>query len=450
MVTLRRKGSTDPGRSSRRARIGGAQTAGSPEPSTLNRPESLMNEHPDIPGFAHADGGVVAPLGFLASGVSAGLKSEGKRDLALVVAEKTVPAAAVFTTNKVAAAPVIVSRRHVAAGVARAVIINAGNANACTGAQGERDAIAMAEAVAGALGCAAEEVIVSSTGVIGVPLPFANLAVAIPEAVELLDSRSGDDAATAIMTTDTFAKQMALSLEVDGRRITVGGMAKGSGMIAPNMATMLAVITTDAPLTSEACDAALRHAVVSTFNRVTVDMDTSTNDMCALLASGAAGGDEIRLESHAFGLVQEAVHAVAGELARMIARDGEGATKLVTITVAGALTTSDAEKAAFTIANSPLVKTALFGNDANWGRVAGALGRSGAQLDPDAFDIDFAGVPVCRGGVAVGFDEDEALEALKQPEVSIAVNLHLGEGEATVWTCDLTYEYVRINGEYRS
>ena len=213
---------------------------------------------------------------------------------------------------------------------------------------------------------------------------------------------------------------------------------------------MLSVITTDAPLTSAACDAALRGAVATTFNRVTVDMDMSTNDMCVLLASGASGGDEIAPESPGFALVQDAVHAVALELARMIARDGEGATKLVTVTVAGALSTSDAEKAAFAIANSPLVKTALFGNDANWGRVAGALGRSGAEIDPEAFDIDFAGIRVCRGGAAVGFDEHEALAAISQPEVTIVVDLHLGEAEATVWTCDLTYEYVRINGEYRS
>jgi len=409
-----------------------------------------MNEYPDIPGFAYAEGGVVAPLGFLAAGVSAGLKSEGKRDLALVVAEKPAPAAAVFTTNKVAAAPVVVSRRHIAGGRARAVVINAGNANACTGAAGERDAVEMAEATARLLGCETSEVIVSSTGVIGVALPIGKITAAIPDAVEMLDSRSGDEAARAIMTTDTFAKQMAVSVDVDGRRTTVGGMAKGSGMIAPNMATMIAVITTDAPLTSEACDVILRHAVGLTFNRVTVDMDTSTNDMCVLLASGANGGERIPASGEAFELVKEAVHAVAGELARMIARDGEGATKLVTITVSGATSESDAEKAAFTIANSPLVKTALFGNDANWGRVAGALGRSGAAVDPNAFDIDFAGIPVCRGGAAIGFDEDEALLALKQPEVAIEVDLHLGEGRATVWTCDLTYEYVRINGDYRS
>lgn len=406
--------------------------------------------HHESHGYAFAEGGVVAPLGFLASGVHAGLKSAEKRDLALVVAEKPVPAAAVFTTNLVAAAPVVVSRRHIARGVARAVVINAGNANACTGAQGEADAIATARGLATELGCEPGEVVVSSTGVIGVPLPVEKLLASLPDAVEALDSRSGDEAAAAIMTTDTFPKQTAVSLEVAGRRATVGGMAKGSGMIAPNMATMLSVITTDAPLTTTACDAVLRHAVNVTFNRVTVDMDTSTNDMCVLMASGAAGGEPIEPGSDDFAAVQEAVHVVAEELAKMIARDGEGATKLVTVTVKGAASLQDAEKAAFAIANSPLVKTALFGNDANWGRVAGALGRSGAQVDPSAFDIDFAGIAVCRGGAATGFDEDQALAALKQPEVEILVDLHLGDDQATVWTCDLTYEYVRINGEYRS
>jgi len=409
-----------------------------------------MTPYPDIPGFAYADGGVVAPLGFLASGVSAGLKADNKRDLALVVADKTVPAAAVFTTNLVAAAPVTVSRRHIAGGVARAVVINAGNANACTGAQGEADAIATAAALATTLGCDPHEVIVSSTGVIGVPLPLDKVLSAIPAAVDELDNRTGQFAAEAIMTTDTFAKQTAVTFEIDGERYTVGGMAKGSGMIAPNMATMLSVITTDAPLTSAACDAVLRQAVATTFNRVTVDMDMSTNDMCVLMASGAAGGAVIEPGAPACDVVAAAVHALAEQLARMIARDGEGASKLVTVQVRGAASVQDAEKAAFAIANSPLVKTALFGNDANWGRVAGALGRSGAAVDPGAFDIDFAGIVVCRDGAAVAFDEDEALEALSQPEVDIHVDLHLGRGEATVWTCDLTYEYVRINGEYRS
>jgi len=401
-------------------------------------------------GFALAEGGVCAPRGFLSAGVSAGLKSGGKRDLALIAAEECVPAAGVFTTNLVAAAPVIVSRRHIAHGCARAIVVNAGNANACTGPQGELDARATAVAVAEALECAPEQVIVSSTGVIGVPLPVERLLEAIPEAAEELDNRSGTHAAEAIMTTDTFPKETAVTVDVDGRRVTVGGMAKGSGMIAPNMATMIAVLTTDASLTSEACDTALRLAVSQSFNRVTVDSDTSTNDMAVLMASGEAGGDPITPDSEEFAAVSAAINAVAGELARMIARDGEGATKLVTVAVTGAASDEDADKAAFAIANSPLVKTALFGGDANWGRVAGALGRSGAFVDPNAFDIDFAGVRVCRGGVATGFDEDEAAAALSATEVEIGVNLNVGSGSAVVWTCDLSYDYVRINGDYRS
>ena len=401
-------------------------------------------------GFALAEGGVCAPKGFLSAGVSAGLKASGRRDLALIVAEECVPAAGVFTTNKVAAAPVIVSRRHIANGCARAVVINAGNANACTGPQGELDARATAVAVGEALLCSAEQVIVASTGVIGVPLPVERLLASVPGAAEELDNRSGTDAAEAIMTTDTFPKETAVSLEIAGRRVTVGGMAKGSGMIAPSMATLIAVLTTDAPLTSEGCDAALRLAVAQSFNRVTVDSDTSTNDMAVLLASGASGGETIDSDSDDFALIASAITAVASELARMIARDGEGATKLVTVRVSGAASDADADMAAFAVANSPLVKTALFGGDANWGRVAGAIGRSGAEVDPAAFDIDFAGVRVCRGGTTTGFSEDEAAAALSASEVEIAVNLNLGRGSAVVWTCDLSYEYVRINGEYRS
>jgi glutamate N-acetyltransferase/amino-acid N-acetyltransferase len=252
------------------------------------------------------------------------------------------------------------------------------------------------------------------------------------------------------MTTDTFPKQIAVSLDVEGRTVTVGGMAKGSGMIAPNMATMLAVVTTDAPLTPDACDAALRSACATTFNRVTVDSDTSTNDTLVLMATGEAGGDEIGADGAAYTRVAEAVRVVCAELARMIARDGEGATKLVSVTVTGALSEADAECVAFSIADSPLVKTALFGNDANWGRVAMAVGKSRARVDPDRLGIVFAGIPVCRSGEAVPFDEDEAFAALDSDEVVIEVDLGLGEHRATVLTCDLSHEYVRINGEYRS
>jgi glutamate N-acetyltransferase/amino-acid N-acetyltransferase len=402
------------------------------------------------PGYEPVEGGVTAPKGFTAAAVSAGLKKSGRPDVALVAAARAVPAAAVFTTNLVAAAPVVVSREHITHGVARAAITNAGNANACTGEQGLADALAMTEATAEALGCGAWEVIVASTGVIGVPLPVERVLPAIGEAVASLDAEAGGDAAEAIMTTDTFPKQAAVAVTVGDRVFTVGGMAKGSGMIKPNMATMLAYVTTDAPLTSEACDAALRAAVGRTFNRITVDSDTSTNDMCVLMASGEAGGDSIGPSDEAFGAVAQAVHMVCGELARMIVRDGEGATKFVEVTVRGARSETDAELAAFAIADSPLCKTAIFGGDANWGRVAMAIGKSGAYVDPDAFDVVFAGVPTCRAGTALPFDEATAAEALSHRDVDISVDLNVGEHSATVWTCDLTYDYVRINGDYRS
>jgi glutamate N-acetyltransferase/amino-acid N-acetyltransferase len=400
--------------------------------------------------FAPINGGVTAPLGFSAGSAAAGIKKAGRLDVALLVADADVPCAAVYTTNTVAAAPVVVSRNHTAHGHVRAAVINSGNANACTGPQGVADARAMADAVGSAIGCPSDEVVVSSTGVIGVPLPMPKVLAGIAAAAAALSPDGGDEAAEAIRTTDTFVKQCAIELTLDGTTYRVGGMAKGSGMIQPNMATMLAFVTTDAPLTSGACDAMLRSASDRTFNRITVDSDTSTNDMCLLLASGAAGGEPVSVHGARFDALAAAVHHVCGELARMIVRDGEGATKFVEITVQGALCEADAERAAFAIANSPLCKTAIFGGDANWGRVAMAIGKSGAQVDPDAFDIVFAGIPTCVAGTAIAFDEDAAAEALSLRDVDVLVDLHVGDGEATVWTCDLSYEYVRINGEYRS
>lgn len=390
------------------------------------------------------------PKGFRSAGVSCGLKRKGRLDLALVVADRAVPAAAVFTRNLVAAAPVHLSREHIADGRVRAVVINAGNANACTGVQGMADALATAEALAAQLGCATQDVIVCSTGVIGVPLPVDKVIAGCTDAVAALDTSGSEAVASAIMTTDTFPKRVVRTLDVAGRLITVEGIAKGSGMIRPDMATMLAVITTDAPLTSGACDTALRMACGRTFNRVTVDGDTSTNDAAVLLASGDAGGADID-EGHAdYPAIASVIEQVTSELSRMIARDGEGATKLVVVTVTGAVDESDAEKAAFAVAESLLVKTALFGNDANWGRVAAAVGRSGARLAPESLAITFAGIEVCRFGGAVPFDEEEALLALKRDEVDVLIDLGVGAASATVLTCDLSYEYVRINGEYRS
>ena len=284
------------------------------------------------PVFATRDGGVTAPLGFSAAAVSAGIKRAGKLDVALLVVDHAVPAAAVYTTNSVAAAPVVVSRSHTAHGQVRAAVINSGNANACTGADGLAAARATAAAVAEAIGCGADEVVVSSTGVIGVPLPLDKVLAGVAQAASELSPDAGPAAAEAILTTDTFTKQCAVSLRVADHTYVVGGMAKGSGMIQPNMATMLAFVTTDAPMTSGACDAALRSATARTFNRITVDSDTSTNDMCLLLASGDAGGDPIGVHDPRYDAIAAAIHHVCGGLARMIVRDGEGATKFVEVT----------------------------------------------------------------------------------------------------------------------
>lgn len=401
--------------------------------------------------LAPAAGGVVAAKGFVSAGVAAGLKAGGHRDLALVASESgPVPAAACFTTNVVAAAPVIVSREHIANGRCAAVVINSGGANACTGERGIADARAMAAATADALGVIPGDIVVCSTGVIGEHLPLDKVLAGIGAAAEALDAANGDAAAEAIMTTDTVAKQVAVRVDVDGLHYTVGGMAKGSGMIAPNMATMLSVVTTDAPLDAAACAAVLSSVVKVTFNRVTIDADTSTNDTVVLMASGAAGGAPIGTDDPRLAAIAEATHAVCAELSRMIARDGEGATKLVTVTVTGAASEADAERAARTIAESPLVKTAVWGEDANWGRVAMAAGRSGAQFDAFDLAISFAGIPVCAGGMAVGFDEDEAAAALAADEIEIVVSLGAGGFSATVLTCDLTDGYVHINGDYRS
>jgi glutamate N-acetyltransferase/amino-acid N-acetyltransferase len=402
------------------------------------------------PQMTPVTGGVTAARGFTAAAAAAGLKKGGRTDVAVLSAASAVPAAAVFTTNLVAAAPVVVSRAHIARGSCRAVAVNAGNANACTGAQGLADAEAMAAATADALGCDPGEVVVSSTGVIGVALPVHLVTAGIAEAVRGLAADGGVAAAQAIMTTDTFAKESACTVSFGGATYTVGGMAKGSGMIQPNMATMLAFVTTDAPLTSEACSVALIAATRRTFNRITVDSDTSTNDMCLLMASGAVAGDPIDPDSPAFPVISAAVHHVCGELARMIVRDGEGASKFIEVTVRGARTEDDAELAALSIANSPLFKTAVFGRDANWGRVAMAVGKSGASVDPDLLEIVFAGITTCVDGTGLQFDEDAAALALAERDIPVVVDLHLGDAAATVWTCDLTYEYVRINGDYRS
>ncbi len=409
-------------------------------------------------GFVACAGGVCASSGILASGVSAGFRrNPHSLDLALVAAEKTCVAAATFTTNRFCAAPVTLSRERARSARARAVILNSGNANAATGEPGLAAAALGAELVAHELGCAAGEVLVGSTGVIGVPLPLGPYETGVPIAVAALasDAAAAHDAASAVMTTDTHAKEASFSGDVPQRsggplRVHVGGFAKGSGMIQPTMATMLAVLSTDAPLTPEAAHEALLAAVRATFNKVTVDSDTSTNDSCFLLATGSSGGEKIDLDHPAFPVVAAALERTCSELARQIAADGEGATKLVTVNVIGAADERDADAVARAIANSPLVKTAIFGHDANWGRVAAAAGKSGAVFDQRYVDIDLMGVPVCRAGITVPADERELLCRFEEPEVVITVSLGVGEAHARIWTCDLTHDYVTINGDYRT
>jgi glutamate N-acetyltransferase/amino-acid N-acetyltransferase len=409
-------------------------------------------------GFKACDGGVCAADGICAAGISAGFRrNPSRKDLALVCADKTCVCAATFTKNCFCAAPVRVSRANAASGVARAVLLNSGNANAATGDEGVEVARKSAALMAQELGCNENEVLVASTGVIGVPLSFDPFAKGVPQLVAELEhsAKASRDAATAVMTTDTHPKEFALEGEValpDGtsRVVHVGGFVKGSGMIQPNMATMLAVITTDAPLSSKAAHSALLAAVQSTFNKVTVDSDTSTNDSCFLLATGCAAAGEIEVDSPAFLAMSAAIQEVCEVLARDIAADGEGSTKLITVDVLGAPTQKAADKVARSIANSPLVKTAVFGCDANWGRVAAAAGKCGVAFDQTNVDIDFIGVPVLRAGLPVLVDETEMSHRFAADEIPIAISLGAGIYHSRIWTCDLTHDYVRINGEYRT
>ena len=407
------------------------------------------------------NGGVTSALGFRAAGVHAGFRKDpGRLDLALVVADEPAACAATFTQNVFCAAPVIVSREHLegdSCGTARALVVNSGTANAATGDLGLQNARRTADIVGASVGCPANEVMVASTGVIGVQLPMETFETGIPLAHEALSATGGADAARAIMTTDTHPKEAAVSFSGDGAgydgcTFTVGGMAKGSGMIMPNMATMISCLTTDAPIVPEVLRETLVRVVKHTFNKVTVDSDTSTNDCCFLLASGAAApnADAFAQGSVALDRFEAALLAVCTTLARSMAADGEGATKLVTVNVSGAANDADADKAARAIANSPLVKTAVFGHDANWGRIAAAAGRSGASFRQEDADIDIMGMPVLRKGLPVPFDEDEALRRFERPEVVIDVDLGAGNSSTTLWTCDFSHDYVTINGDYRT
>ena len=390
--------------------------------------------------------GVLHPRGFRAAGVAAGIKASGRPDVALVAAEAAVPAAAVFTRSATAAPPVLLSRAHVATGKARAVLVQSGNANAATGERGMRDAERMAAAVAEGLGCPVEEVLVASTGVIGVPLPMERVEAGIAAAVAALSPDGGADAAEAIMTTDAAPKTAERAVATALGEIRVGGIAKGAGMIRPDLGTMIAVITTDAPLDAAQCDALLRAGVDASFNRITVDGCTSTSDTVALLASGAVAG---ALPAGDVERVGEAIRAVCEDLALQIVRDGEGAHRIARWDVAGADDDAAARRIAYGVAEAQLVRCALNGGDPNWGRIVAALGVTGERVDPERIAIAIGGHVVCRGGCAVeGVDQAAVDRAAAEPIVEIAIDLGLGDGTASVWASDLSKLYVELNAEY--
>lgn len=416
-------------------------------------------------------GGIVAPRGFKTAGVYCGIKRK-RNDLALIVSDVDCVVGGVFTTNIVKAPCILCNQDRLQGGVARAIVVNSGNANACNGENGYTDAVSMIEMAADALGIDQRKVFNASTGVIGHALPMDKISAGIAEAAGKLHDEHCDDAAQAIMTTDTYPKQVAVEFELDGVKVRMGAIAKGSGMIAPNMATMLGFITTDAVIEQPVLQEMLKRVTWYTFNSITVDSDTSTNDMTLVLASGLAGNKVIdNLEDDAARIFEKALYSVCLHLAKEIARDGEGATKLVEVTVQNvavpqklleAIEASDAvltpeQKAGFarsvakTIANSPLVKTALFGNDPNWGRILAAAGRSGVYFDPDKVEIALAGTTVYRGGMPTDFNGYVLSEKMKTKELQILVDFHQDGGEtATVWTCDFSYDYVKINAEYHT
>jgi glutamate N-acetyltransferase/amino-acid N-acetyltransferase len=396
-----------------------------------------------------ATGAITRPLGFRAAGLSAGIKANGKDDLMLLAADASCAVAAVFTKNLATAAPVLVSREHATGGRARAVVVNSGCANAATGEDGLADAREMAYLTAKELGVAHSEVLVCSTGVIGVRLPMAKLRAGIPKVVGALARENGAAAARAIMTTDQYPKESQAEIAVGGATVRVGAMGKGAGMIAPNMATMLGFVTTDADVEIALLRRALQEAVAATFNRITVDGDTSTNDTVVLMASGAAGV-RIDTEGADYDAFRDALTKVLRDIALLIVRDGEGATCIAEVRVDGAASAADADRIARTVAESPLVKTALNGGDANWGRVLGAVGRAGVALDIDTVDIHLGDVFVCEGGSARSYDEAAATKAMKEDPVRIRIRLRAGGGSGWMWTSDLSHGYVDVNGSYRS
>ena len=399
-------------------------------------------------------GGVCAAKGFKANGIHCGIrKNKTKRDLALIYSEAPASAAAVYTTNLVKGAPLTVTRRHLEDGKAQAVICNSGNANTCN-ANGIEIAEEMSSLLAKELGIAPTDVVVASTGVIGQPLNIEPIASGIPSLVAGLSEENGALAAEGIMTTDTKKKEIAVSFEIGGVECRMGGIAKGSGMIHPNMATMLVFITTDCAISSEMLSKALSGDVEKTFNMISIDGDTSTNDMVTVLANGKAGNAESTEEGEAFSAFMAALNTITVTLCRAIAADGEGATKLLECKVTGAPTEAIAKTVAKSVICSSLTKAAMFGADANWGRVLCAIGYSGAPVDVSKVSVYFSSkkgdILVCENGAGVEFSEEKAKEILLEDEIDILVGLHDGDAAATAWGCDLTYEYVKINGDYRT
>jgi glutamate N-acetyltransferase/amino-acid N-acetyltransferase len=397
------------------------------------------------------DGGITAVPGISAAGVHAGLKKDNQKDVALIVADGSAVAAGVFTRNRVCAPVVLVCREHLSDHTAQAIVVNSKNANACTGEGGLADARQMASLAGQALGIPSHNVLVASTGVIGQRLPMDKIAHGIRLAADALRADGGHDAALAIMTTDTVPKEIAIQLEIGGKTVTIGGMTKGAGMIAPNMATMLAFLATDAHIAGEPLQTALRQSAAKSFNRMTVDSDTSTNDTVLILATGATGNPMIAETAGAdYEAFREGLDFVCIELAKMIARDGEGATKLIEVAVKNAKHEAEGEMAARAIAESPLVKTAVFGADANWGRIMMAIGKSDSEFDPYQVDVWLGDYQMVKGGMDAGFDEAKATDLFSKDTVTITVDLHAGDATVTMWTCDYSYDYIRINADYRT
>ncbi len=404
--------------------------------------------------FVWEDGGVCAPKGFKASGVHCGIrKNKAKKDLALIVADTLCTAAAVYTTNKVYGAPIVVTREHLANGVAKAVICNSGNANTCN-ADGVEKAYAMAELAEQYTGVNKNDVIVASTGVIGQVLPIEPIEKGMKSLVDGLSVSGGSAAAEAIMTTDTVKKEFALSYVTEGKKVAIGAMAKGSGMIHPNMATLLCFVTTDAAISSDMLDAALREVVADTLNMVSIDGDTSTNDMLSIMASGKAGNAEITKKDASYTEFVSALKELLIKVSRSIAKDGEGATKLMECVVKGAPSKDCAKSIAKSVITSSLLKAAVFASDANWGRILCAIGYAESDFNVFKISVDISSangsVRVCENGTGVDFSEEQATKVLSCDEFTITINLFDGIAEATAWGCDLTYDYVKINADYRT